>query len=134
MNLPWAKQWMGGFNREGLDKVMDMYADDVQFEDTTFAHKANGKTELRKFFAAFVDPSAGEHTFTVTGYTGGLDAGAAEWTWRAKHRGEFMGAPADGKSTEVHGVSVLIFNHGKIASQHDYWDSGTVLRQVGAIK
>jgi ketosteroid isomerase-like protein len=45
-----------------------------------------------------------------------------------------MGAPASGKSTEARGVSVLTFRQGAIASQHDYWDSGTVLRQLGAIK
>ncbi|MGH7934140.1 MAG: ester cyclase [Candidatus Binataceae bacterium] len=125
---------MGSFNRDGLEKVMAMYADDVQFEDVTFAHKVSGKVELRKFFAGFFDPGSGEHLFTVTNYTGGTDAGAAEWTWRGKHGGEFLGAPAAGKTTEARGVSVLTFHNGKIASQHDYWDSGTVLRQLGAIK
>jgi steroid delta-isomerase-like uncharacterized protein len=134
MNLAWAKQWMSGFNREGLEKVMDMYTDDVQFEDVTFAHKVKGKAELKQFFAGFVDPKAGENVFTVTGYGGGTEAGAAEWTWRAKHAGDFMGVTAAGKSTEARGVSVLTFRNGKIVSQHDYWDSGAVLRQLGAIK
>lgn len=37
---------MGSFNREGLEKAIDMYADDVQFEDVTFAHKISGKAKL----------------------------------------------------------------------------------------
>jgi steroid delta-isomerase-like uncharacterized protein len=134
MNLAWAKQWMASFSREGLERAIEMYADDVQFEDVTFAHKVSGRAELKQFFAGFVDPAADVNVFTVTGYTGGPEAGAAEWTWHAKHGGEFMGMPAAGKSTEVRGVSVLTFRNGKIVSQRDYWDSGTALRQLGAIK
>lgn len=134
MNLAWAKEWMGSFNAAGMEKALDMYADDVQFEDATFAHKVSGKAELRKFFAAFTDPAAGEHVFAVTAYAGGTDGGAVEWTWQAKHAGDFLGVPAKGKETNVKGVSILTFKNGKIASQHDYWDAGTVLRQLGAIK
>ena len=133
MNLAWAKEWMNSFTG-GLDKLMDMYADDVQFEDITFAHKEKGKENLRKFFGGMADPSAGEHVFTVTAYSGSPDGGAVEWDWRAKHAGKFLGVDAKGKETTVKGVSVLTFKNGKVASQHDYWDAGTALRQLGAIK
>lgn len=134
MNLAWAKEWMGSFSREGLDKVMGMYADDVQFEDVTFAHKVSSRAELKKFFGGFLQPGAGQHVFTATAFIGDRDGGAVEWTWRAKHEGDFLGAPAAGKETNVKGVSVLNFKNGKISSQHDYWDAGTVLRQLGALK
>ena len=130
MNLAWAKEWLGSFSAAGMEKAMGMYADDVQFEDVTFAHKVNGKAELRKFFAGFVDPAAGEHNFTVTGYSGNADGGAVEWTWQAKHAGDFLGVPAKGKETTVKGVSVLTFKNGKIASQHDYWDANTAVQQL----
>jgi len=130
MNLGWAREWMGSFNAAGLEKALGMYAEDAQFEDVTFAHKANGKAELRKFFSEFVAPGAGEHVFTVTAYSGSADGGAAEWTWQAKHASDFLGAPAKGKQTTVKGVSILTFKNGKIASQHDYWDANTVVQQL----
>ena len=130
MNLAWAKEWMGSFSAAGLEKALGMYAEDVQFEDVTFAHKANGKADLRKFFSGFVAPGAGEHVFTPTAYCGNADGGAVEWTWRAKHESEFLGTPAKGKQTTVKGVSILTFKNGKIASQHDYWDANTVLQQL----
>ena len=130
MNLAWAKEWMSSFTAAGMEKALGMYADNAQFEDVTFVHKANGIAELRKFFAAFVAPGAGEHVFTVTGYSGNADGGAAEWTWQAKHDGDFLGVPAKGKQTTVKGVSVLTFKSGKIASQHDYWDANTALQQL----
>jgi len=50
MNLVWAREFMSCFNQGGLEKVMGMYTDDVQFEEVTFGFKANGKGELREFF------------------------------------------------------------------------------------
>ena len=34
MNLDWAKMWLGNFGN--LDQMMEVYADDVQFEDIIF--------------------------------------------------------------------------------------------------
>src|SRR5262245_33763810 len=91
MNLAWAKEFMNSFSGDGLEKALGLYADDVQFEDVNFGFKANGKAELREFFKGFTDPNAGENSFIATAYSGNADGGAAEWTWHAKHAGEFMG-------------------------------------------
>lgn len=133
MNLAWAKEWMGAFSG-GINKVMDMYADDVEFEDIIFAEKLSGKAKLREFFSAFDDPKAGVHKFEAVGYSGGSEGGAVEWAWNAKHAGDFMGIPAAGKETNTRGVSILTFEGGKVASQHDYWDAAAVFKQLGAIK
>src|SRR5262249_12838639 len=77
---------------------------------------ANGKAELREFFKGFTDPNAGENKFTTTAYSGSAEGGAVEWLWQAKHVGEFMGAAAAGKETQVKGVSILTFKGGKIES------------------
>ena len=132
MNAEWAKQWVGNFS--AVEPLLDMYADDVQFEDVIFAHKESGKEGLRKFFASFGGPDAGENVFTCNAYSGGADGGAVEWTWQAKHVSEFMGIDAKGKKTTVQGVSILTFKNGKIASQRDFWDANAMYRQLGAIK
>ncbi len=133
MNLDWAKQWMSSFSA-GVGTVMDMYADDVQFEDVIFAHSCEGKAELTKFFAGLETPEAGENAFSVNDYSGDANGGAVEWTWQAKHAGDFLGVPAKGKETTVKGVSILTFTGGKIASQRDYWDAAGALRQLGAME
>ena len=130
MNLAWAKEWVGGFNASGMEKLFALYAEDVQFEDITFAHKCNGLGELKKFFAALASPNAGENVFTATAYVGDTNGGTIEWTWQAKHAGDFLGIPAKGKETSVRGVSVMTFRGGKIASQHDYWDANTAIQQL----
>lgn len=133
MNFASAKQWFDDF-RSDFDKAMNMYADDVQFEDVIIAHTVNGKADLRTFFAAFNDPAFGEHVITVVGYSGNADGGAIEWTWQAKHTRDFLGVPAKGKETNVRGTSILTFKNGKIISHRDYWNAAAALRQLGAIQ
>lgn len=133
MNAAWAKEWADNF--ANLDMLMDMYTDDVQFEDVIIAHRESGKADLKKFFAAAGNPAYAENTLTAVGYSGDAEGGAVEWTWQAKHAaGKILGAPAKGKETNTRGVSILTFRNGKIATQHDYWDAAAVLRQLGAIK
>jgi len=135
MNLEWAKKWMNSYNLNGLEQLIQLYADDIKFEDVTFGDRANGKDELKRAFTSyFAAPGASENVFTVSAYTGNFEAGAAEWTWDAKHKGEFMGVQAAGKETHVRGVSVLTFRNAKVSTQRDYWDSAAVLRQLGALK
>jgi steroid delta-isomerase-like uncharacterized protein len=131
MNLTWAKEWFDIFSSaSGIEKMGNYYTEDVQFEDSTFAHKESGLANLRKFFSAAFSPNAGENSFTVTVYSGGSEGGAVEWTWQAKHASNFMGVPAAGKQTTVKGVSILTLKNGKIASQHDYWDANSVIQQL----
>ena len=133
MNATWAKEWAANFTNP--DKLMDMYADDAQFEDVILAHKENGKAAINKFFVAAGNPAYAENTFTAVGYSGNADGGVVEWTWQAKHAaGKILGVPAKGKETNTRGVSVLTFKNGKITTQRDYWDAAAVLRQLGAIK
>lgn len=133
MNLDWAKQWLEEGFKKGLDHVMEMYADDVEFEDVIFGERLRGKTDLRRFFSAFFDPHAGVQTFKVDAYRGSSEAGAVEWTWHGQHTGELLGVPAAGKTTQTRGVSVFTFKDGRITSQHDYWNAAAALRQLGAI-
>lgn len=133
MNAAWAKEWAANFSN--VDKMMDMYADDAQFEDVILAHQEKGKAEIKKFFAAAGNPAYAENTFTAVGYSGSAEAGVVEWIWEAKHAaGRILGVPSKGKQTSSRGASVLTFRNGKIATQHDYWDAAAVLRQLGAIK
>ncbi len=132
MNTAWASEWTANFTNP--DKLMDMYADDAQFEDVILAHKERGKAAIKKFFIAAGNPAYADHTFTAVGYSGNADGGAVEWTWQAKHAaGRFLGVPAKGKETNTRGISVVTFQNGKIIAQRDYWDAAAVLRQLGAI-
>ncbi len=130
MNLDWAKKWAGSFNAP--DQMRSLYADSVAFEDVTFGHKETSADAVMAFFDGFV--KSGDHRFEIVGYGGDANGGAVEWIWHATHGMDVMGAPAKGKQTKVRGVSVFRFQNGKVAEQRDYWDAGTLLRQIGALE
>ncbi len=132
MNFEWAKQWLGSFGN--LEQMMEMYAEDVKFEDIIFGEKANNRAELRHFFDGFSDPKVGTHRFRADSYSGGSTGGAVEWTWFSEHGGDFFGIPAKGRKTETRGVSVLNFRDGKIVAQHDLWDAAAIFKQLGVVK
>jgi steroid delta-isomerase-like uncharacterized protein len=133
MNAAWAREWAASFTN--VEKLIDMYADDAEFEDVIIAHKEKGKVAIKKFFAAAGNPLYAENTFAAVDYSGNGEGGVVEWTWGARHvAGRILGVPAKGKETTTRGASVLTFKNGKIATQRDYWDAAAVLRQLGAIK
>jgi steroid delta-isomerase-like uncharacterized protein len=118
MNAAWAREWAASFTN--VEKLMEMYADDADFEDVIIAHKERGKAAIKKFFAAAGNPLYAENTFAAVDYVGNGDGGVVEWTWGARHiAGRILGVPAKGMKTSTRGASVLTFKGGKIATQRD---------------
>lgn len=132
MNAAWAKRWLRTFSGTDVDDLLAMYADGARFQDVTLGHAVTGKAKLKRFFAAFIDPTARRNTFTLLKYSGSASAGTVEWQWRAHHFGDFIGVSAAGKATTVHGVSVITFRRGKVYTQHDYWNAQAIIHQLTA--
>ncbi len=133
MNTAWAADWLHRFSTADPTSLMEMYADDVRFQDLALDQKVDGKSRVRDFFAAFMNPAERKNTFTFVGYSGDDRGGAVEWIWKAEHQADFMGLPARGKETTVRGVSAVTFRNGKVSTQHDYWDARTVTLQLAKV-
>jgi steroid delta-isomerase-like uncharacterized protein len=61
------------------------------------------------------------------------DRVASRWTATGTHRGEFRGVPPTGRAVTVHGCTVNEVREGKIARAWIYWDSATLMRQLGLL-
>jgi steroid delta-isomerase-like uncharacterized protein len=131
MNATWATEWLRRCSASDPDDLMEMYVDDVRFEDAALDQTVQGKPRVREFFAALMNPAKRRNTFTLVAYCGDELGGAVEWIWKAEHHAEFMGLPARGRETTVRGVSVVTFQAGQVSTQHDYWDTRTVAQQAG---
>ena len=131
MSEAMAKEFIAALNSQDVDRCMNLYSDDIVFQDFSFGDPIEGKKALEKAVRGFVGKA---YTFELIEWFGGGDCLVVEWNWKANHTGVFVGVNAAGKRTEVRGVSVLKLKGGRIALQHDYWDGATVLRQLGAVK
>jgi steroid delta-isomerase-like uncharacterized protein len=129
----WAKGWLSDFTPAGIQKTIDtMYADKVRFEDVVIGHKASTSKGIGEFFSSFASGKT-KHRFVVTNYAGDERSGAMEWTWYADHVDDIMGVAANGKKTEVRGISYIRLENDRIVEERDYWDAATLMRQLGAL-
>lgn len=58
---------------------------------------------------------------------------AERWTAMGTHLGELMGIAATGRKTKTHGCSVYHISEGKILRSWTYWDTGSLLHQLGVL-
>lgn len=123
-----AEQWIAAWNSHDPDKMLPLFTDDVVYEDVAFGEVSHGKTELRKF--------AGDEFEGVPDLELKLDRadihgnhGTIEWTFTGTDKGVFK----TGKKFSVRGVSVIDLRDGKISRNLDFYDSATLMRQVGKL-
>jgi len=124
----WATAWSSG----DPDRLLPLFADDVQYEDVTFGAVNKGKSALRDFAAAVFESFADLRFESRSRFVAADGrSGSIEWVWRGRQIRDFPGLPATNKPFEVRGAAVVEFRDGKIARNSDYWDLATYLKQVG---
>ncbi len=61
------------------------------------------------------------------------DKVAVRWTGHGKHDAEVNGIPPTGNEIHVEALSLLRFEHGKIAENWTVWDTLGMLQQIGVV-
>src|SRR5512147_3266055 len=116
------------WNAHDPDKVASLYSDDVVYEDVAFGQIAHGHDELKKlaagFFAAVPDLKL---EIIASSHEG--DQGWVEW----KFSGTDVGLYKTGKKFSVRGASLFEMRGGKFSANKDFYDSASIMRQVGVL-
>ncbi len=63
----------------------------------------------------------------------GGDQAAVGWRITGPHGGDFLGIPPTGRRVDYHASVILQMRDGKIARAWVYFDTGTLLRQLGVL-
>jgi steroid delta-isomerase-like uncharacterized protein len=123
-----AKQWIAAWNSRNPDKMLPLFADDIFYEDVAFGEVNHGKVELRKFTADEFDavPDLELKLLRADIHDG---HGTIEWSFTGTDKGIYK----TGKQFSVRGVSVIDVRDGKIFRNLDFYDSATIMRQVGQL-
>jgi len=123
-----AEKWIAAWNSHSPEKMLPVFTDDVFYEDVAFAEVSHGSAELRKFAASeFEGVPDLELKLLRSNIHGGH--GTIEWVFSGTDKGVFN----TGKKFSVRGVSVIDVRDGKISRSLDFYDSGTIMRQVGVL-
>lgn len=133
-NATLARRLYEAFNERNFDELAEVIASDGQIvvagTGDTF-EGPEGALQYNKMWAdGFPDAS-----ITIDRILSSGDIVAVEFTGRGTHTGTLvtsMGViPATGRSVTLRLCDVTQFKDGKVASQHTYFDSGSLMAQLG---
>lgn len=124
------EQEAAGWSSGNLDQLLSVFSDDVTYEDVPLGVVFHGKEELRAFAKGFFNGFPDLKAVIVTTVVNG-DRGASEWTFAGTQTGDMPNMPASNKRMDLRGMSTYEFASGKIKRKIDYWDVGTMMRQLG---
>jgi steroid delta-isomerase-like uncharacterized protein len=115
--------------------VASFYASDAVFADPINHHE--GRKAIGAFFEE-ADKPFSDIRFEVAQLIEEGNLLVAEWVWQATNTGPLTmpdgtEIPATHKPVELPGVSIVSVRDGKIASHRDYFDSASVMSQLGLI-
>jgi steroid delta-isomerase-like uncharacterized protein len=123
-----VQKQFAAWNAHDPDKVASFYTEDAVYEDVAFGLKARGHKELRKMAADFLT-GVPDMKLEVINSTSMGDRGSVEWVFS----GTDVGLYKTGKKFSVRGASVYQVRGGKFSSNRDYYDSASIMRQVGVL-
>lgn len=113
-----------------LDAIDELFAADLRDYDGTKEEAVVGADALRSDLIGWRD--AFDFTFTLDRQVAEGDDVVTLWTWNGTHKGEFMGVAPTGKKCVMTGTTVFRFQDGKIQEAWWHYDSGLLMRQLGA--
>ncbi len=123
-----ADKWIAAWNSHDPAKMLPVFTDDILYEDVAYGEISHGHAELRKFagdeFEAVPDLKLKLLRAAISN-----GHGTIEWSFSGTDKGIYK----TGKKFTVRGVSVIDVRDGKIARSLDFYDSGTIMRQVGVL-
>jgi steroid delta-isomerase-like uncharacterized protein len=123
------------WNAHDVDRIGEMHAPDMVFENHTAGERAEGADALAHIAGIF--ESWPDIEFRTRRLYVREDLVVQEWTASATHvkalkRGEIVAEPS-GKRIEWNGMDVIPFEDGKVKRKDVYSDSVSILRQVGLL-
>jgi steroid delta-isomerase-like uncharacterized protein len=130
-----AREQVDAFNKGDWEGVRAGLASDSRYDELGTERKIDGPEKIIELFKgwkqAFPDAAG-----TVTSAVASGDKAALEVTWKGTHTGPLVTAegtiPATGKRQETPAAFFFTFAGDKIKESRHYFDSMTLLKQIGA--
>jgi len=139
-----AEEWDAAWAERDFDRVLSIYVDDVQWEDSQIPRPLRGKAELRAYFdamlRAFPDIQIEqEQLFSPLG--GDANVFASRWRIRGTFRGAFelpgiatARISPTGDRVDFTGLAIVtVDDEGRATHVRQYGDESGFQRQIGML-
>jgi steroid delta-isomerase-like uncharacterized protein len=135
-NTSIARTFYEDWNKRDFDHLADLVAGDGEILLVGSGTSFRGPDGARQFARMWADGFP-DGRVTVDTAAGGGDHVTVEHTGRGTHTGTLQSAggdiPATGKSVTLQLCDVFKIEGGKITSLHSYFDSASLLMQIGVL-
>jgi steroid delta-isomerase-like uncharacterized protein len=130
-----ARKQIDAFNTGDWEQLRAMLAADSRYDELGTQRKIESPEKIVELFkawkTAFPDAAG-----TVTSAMASGNKAALEVTWKGTHSGPLVTAegtiPASGKRQETPAAFFFTFEGDKVKESRHYFDSMTLLKQIGA--
>lgn len=135
-NINLVRALHDAFTAGNLAKATALVADDFEWKIVAFGMTLNGHDGFRQGFEAFANPFPGAQL----NYKNVVDKDGqvvVEYDFVGTHTGTLMTPtgpiPPTGRPVHLPGIEVYRLRDGKINSLHTYFDTATMLSQLGVM-
>jgi steroid delta-isomerase-like uncharacterized protein len=112
--------------------LQELYTDDCEEMDLTNRREFRGKQavaeQFERYVRAFPDVTVVPQKSLIQG-----DSATIYWTASGTHQGTLLNIPPTGRMVEIHGMSLLTCQDGKIKQAIHLWDMAGLLRAIGLL-
>jgi steroid delta-isomerase-like uncharacterized protein len=135
-NIATVRAVYDGFNTGNVPLLLDLVTDDFELVDVALGMSWHGKQGWGEWLQNWASsmPDATTRLDTITAQA---DRVVTEHTGRGTHTGP-LNTPAGiiqptGKHVELRFAEVFELRNGKITTMRAYWDTATLMRQLGLL-
>jgi steroid delta-isomerase-like uncharacterized protein len=124
------ENYIKAMNSHNVDAVVAFFTEDAAYEDAALAIVRRGRNELAEFVRFFFDCYHNVE-YTPHSIVGNNDRIAWEWTLNCNYsKTSHTGIPANGQRISIRGSSFMTLENNRCKWNTDYWDIGTLRKQM----
>jgi len=125
-----VKEHMDSENRQEFDATLDTFHH-PRYEIVPTGEVHDGEEAVAAYFAESRAAFPDQRNETIALHHAD-DAVVVEFWLRGTHEGELRGIPPTGRAFEVRAVAFFLFDEDRLECERVYFDSATILGQLGA--
>lgn len=124
MNEGLIFSWASAWSSANVDRLLALFTEDCIYEEVPTGIVNRGKDQVRTFALSLWEAIEGLK-ITPKRIMATDESATVEWTMTGRPQKEFPGLPTSKPIIRVRGMSMFVFNQGKIERVSDYWDLAT---------
>jgi len=131
-NVRLVQDALDAWNKHDPEQFAALLDDKHVIESDTLPAPMTGREAGRQFMQVYVGAFP-DLRIDNEQILGSGDFVVARWTATGTHRGDLLGIAPTQRRATTHGCTVYELKNGRIAREWIYWDTGHLLRQLGAL-